>query len=286
MADAAVADPAGKLILGAAGLGMAYGRPGLDGGAPVAPDPGRVAATCEAAWNLGFRIADTAPAYGVSEEMLGRFWPGAIWTKNGPDGLDASLQCLRRERVELLQWHNWHADLIDDPDFQAWLVDARDDDRVELLGATVYGQMDAKAAIELGAFAVVQCAWNVCDQGTVKAVVASACAQGVCLAGRSIYLQGLLLGRQPPMAADAGRPALQAFARLAVDTGCSPAALALRAALACEDLDYVLLGLDDPEQLTPVSEALASPALDDELRQALARFDAEGAAWTDPRTWS
>lgn len=265
---------------------MAYGRPDSAGNSPTVPDPGRVEATCQAAWDSGLRIADTAPAYGVSETMLGRFWPGQIWTKNGPDGLAASLARLGRDRVELYQWHNWHAELVDDREFEAWLATHRDDARVDHLGATIYGRNDALAAIETNAFSVVQCAWNVCDQGTARVAARhNTQRRRVRVAGRSVYLQGLLLGRQLPAAAAAGRDTLESFARLAADAECSPAALALRAALACEDLDYILIGLDQPEQLVPVSEALSAPALDDELRTALASLDADGASWTDPRGW-
>ena len=73
-------DLASKLVLGTAGLGMAYGRLQADGAVPTAPDSGRAEATCQAAWEIGVRVADTAPAYGVSEKVLGRYWPGAIWT--------------------------------------------------------------------------------------------------------------------------------------------------------------------------------------------------------------
>ena len=65
-----------RIVLGAAGLGMAYGRPDANGEMVQAPDEGMVQSVLAAAWDIGIRRVDTAPAYGQSEELIGKYWSG------------------------------------------------------------------------------------------------------------------------------------------------------------------------------------------------------------------
>jgi len=235
---------------------------------------------------LGIRIADTAPAYGDSELFLGKYWTGAIWTKTGTEDLEHSLERLQRNQVDLLQWHNWCADDCRSPILQEWLAVSAEDARIGEVGVTVYNSADALAGIEIDGVGLVQCPWNVCDVGTARAISAKAKSLDKRIAGRSVYLQGLLAGRKVPPEVTAGYATLTAFKQLACEVGCQSSVLALRAALECTHIDFVLVGLDHPDQLNPVREALQRPPLDDAIKNALTKFDANGAAWTDPRNWS
>src|SRR5262249_11288191 len=130
---------------------------------------------------------------------------GQVWTKvgwkesRGPDltrtvlaSLDASLSRLKRPRVELLQWHNWTANLANDPHFLACWQQLAKQTPVGALGASTYGPQDALIAVESGLFRVVQIEWNLLNQGVVNRIGNIAERRGVALAVRSVFLQGAL----------------------------------------------------------------------------------------------
>jgi aryl-alcohol dehydrogenase-like predicted oxidoreductase len=267
--SAAVEVLARRLVLGGAGLGMAYGG-------RERPDEGRVVETLAAAAELGIPAVDTAPAYGCSEERVGRYWRGAVWTKTGPgQDLGESLARLGRERVEVLQWHNW---TLEHGSAFRRLREA-EASRVDRFGMTVYGAENAAAALAAGG-KVVQLPWNLLDQAPVNEVASAARTAGCALAARSVYLQGLLAGRQPPPAASGLAPAIARIARAAAEHGVPPAVFALRAALDHPALDHVLIGCDHPDQLRAVSCALRCAPVGPRTELAAA-----GEPGLDPRGW-
>jgi aryl-alcohol dehydrogenase-like predicted oxidoreductase len=282
-----VPDLRDKLVFGAASLGMAYGlpRPGATGSAAISEAD--AAALIEHALDIGVITFDTAPAYGDSEARLGRtLGPrGRVWTKvAGGDpsvSLDASLARLSRRRLELLQWHNWTAALAADAAWRSAWSALRGDPRVERLGATTYGVADAVAAADSGLFDVVQCEYNLLNQG----VVAALAGRSIAVAVRSVYLQGALTdeGRSLP-----DKPALRLGverARAAAE-GVGLTRLALGAALDHPDIAHVLVGIDRSEQLDEAAQtaSLALP-LSVAERARIPALDLAGDPACDPRTW-
>lgn len=277
-----------KLVFGAASIGMAYGLSRQSAAANALPAESDAAALVEHALELGITTFDTAPAYGASEERLGRILGdrGRIWTKVAAGdpraSLDASLQRLRRGRVELLQWHNWTASLGHDEAWTAAWAALRDDSRVERLGATTYGVSDAVAAARSGLFDVVQCEFNLLNQ-TVVAALEDARQGKVTVAVRSVLLQGALTdeGRELP-----DLPSLRAGvarARAAAE-GVGLTRLAMRAALENAAIAHVLIGIDRLEQIEEATRVAAGPALGPEARARIVDLEV-GDASCDPRRW-
>lgn len=275
-----------KLVFGAASLGMPYGLPREAAGANAPPSEAEAAALVAHALALGIDVFDTAPAYGESEARLGRILGGRgrIWTKvAGGDpraSLDASLARLGRDRVELLQWHNWTAALGRDAAWRSAWTSLRTGDHASKLGATTYGIADAVAAADSGLFDVVQCEFHLLNQG----VVAALAGKPIAVAVRSVYLQGALT--------DEGRalPALAAL-RDGVDrvrsaaSGIGVTRLALRAALEHPAVSHVLVGIDRAAQLDEAIRIANGPALTDEQRARIAPLDLRGDPACDPRHW-
>ena len=286
MSSSSAAADAKRLVLGCAGIGMAYGRPSAAGEAPQAPASDDIAALLLRATELGLSIADTAPAYGASEALLGSFWDGSLWSKIGfEDTLEESFQKLQRPYVDALQWHNWHKDLLDNKAFVTKWESLVADDRCRRLGVTVYGAEDALAASQLPGFGLIQMPWNIFDQQSIAEISQTLRQRGVELAARSVYLQGLLAGRQPPTEAQALADPLREVTIAANKRGLSRPAYALRAALDCPDLDWVLVGCDHASQLDVVAEALHAEAIpSDEIRRWCQRCRVSSQA-LDPRTW-
>ena len=279
-----------KLVFGAVSIGVPYGLRRVGAGVSAMPTEAEVEVLIERAIALGITTFDTAPAYGVSEERLGRSLGarGTVWTKvmsGDPNAsLDGSLERLRRARVELFQWHNWTASLGRDTEWvRAWTA-LRGDPRVARLGATTYGVEDAVAAAASGLFDVVQCEFNLLNQGVVSALAQHARRSGIDVAVRSVYLQGALTdeGRDLPDV-----PVLHGGverARRAAD-GIGLTRLALLSALEHPAIASVLVGIDRPEQLEEACSMACGPPLRPAERARIAELDLRGDPACDPRNW-
>jgi aryl-alcohol dehydrogenase-like predicted oxidoreductase len=243
------------------------------------------AALVERALELGITTFDTAPAYGESEQRLGRLLAGRgqVWTKVGKGdpaaSLAASVSALRRDRIDVLQWHNWTASLASDQAWRSAWTALRGDSRVALLGATTYGIADAVAAADSGLFEQVQCEFHVLNQG----VVAALAKHSIVVAVRSVLLQGALTDegrRLPPL------PTLEAgVARARLAAGGSLTRLAIRAALDNPAIDRVLVGIDRLEQLEQAVRIADAVPLTATEHATVRDLDLGGDPACDPRNW-
>lgn len=238
-----------ELVFGTAGLAKNYGIMPLN----LEPDAARKLVLDS--FQAGIRIFDTAPAYGDAESLLGDALggQGAVWTKinsYSKDDLELSFSRLRRDKIDLLQWHNWEESLLDNPKFHSFWKKIKQNERILRLGATTYGVTNAGAAIESGLFDVVQIEWNLLNQIVMDAVAPIAKRNRVKIAVRSIYLQGVLSddGRSLPKL-----PILQAGVRrakeLAAKHHLSLSEFVLRSALGKSEIDYVVIGFGSIEQV-------------------------------------
>ena len=275
-----------KLVLGTAALGLPYGIPEAVGATPsLLPEP-RATAVIEAALAGGITRFDTAPAYGCAEQRLGTALAGRgqVWTKLGHDraweqvdeSLARSCRHLRRDRLDLLQIHNWSPGSVPDEVLARLAADRR----VGGIGCSTYGVDDAAAAVRDGRFTMVQVEWNLLNQTVVETIGDEARARGVAIAVRSVLLQGVLTSRPLPAQLAGLTSAKEDARRLADGFGLSISGLALAAAVSHPAVSAVLIGCDDPQQ---VVEALAAQARQVPLA-SLRRLHV-GGPLTDPRAW-
>ena len=265
------------LGIGTAALAVPYGPPGAE-----LPPPDRSAAlrTLLTALERGVRFFDTAPAYGDAEalvgEALGRREDCTVASKLAipPGGwgslsaeetrahvrtsLIASLSALRRERLDVLQIHNAQAVVIRRGAVVQALVELRQEGLVSRLGATVYGEVDALAAVADPEVDVVQIAFDALDRRGEHRVLPAAAAAGKAVVARSLLLHGVL--------SPAGRDLDGSFAALGaaadavrVTLGASweelpGAAVAFAASHA--GIAYALLGPRDAAELTALLDGV------------------------------
>lgn len=279
-----------RLGLGTAALAVPYGPPGSE---RPAPEPAGARRTLRTAWERGLRFFDTAPAYGQAEALLGAALAGAeggtVATKLAipPGGWEtlspaqtrahvrasarASLQALRRERLDVLQIHNAQDTLIRRGAVIHALAELRQEGLVSSLGATVYGKANALAAIAAPDLDVVQIAFSAIDRRFEGRVLPAAAAASKMLVARSLLLRGVL--------SVAGRDLHGPFAPL----GTAVATVRQAFGVSWEDLPGAAVAYVATR--SGIARALLGPRDEVELRALLDRaeyFHDVAASWRPP----
>ncbi len=199
-----------RLGLGTAQFGMRYGVSNTNG----TPSLDEVGAILEFAAAHGVNIIDTAPAYGTSEEVLGKCLPGnhrfnivtkTTTHKGGTVGgqqvrqlnetFHQSLNRLRQKSIYGLLVH--HADdLLCEGGkrlFDAMLL-LQKKGLVEKIGVSVYTGSQIDRILDTFEIDMIQVPLNVFDQRLVRSGhLAALKRRGVEVHVRSVFLQGLLL---------------------------------------------------------------------------------------------
>lgn len=294
--------------LGTVGLGLEYGIR-APGGSCRPPEAEALALLREAA-GAGINFFDTAPGYGESERLLGRFLPEApgcfVATKvpvpkdadgallGGPAArraveasVEASLRALGRNVLDVVQVHNATVEAVSRGEVAEALQSARRQGKVRFLGASVYTGEEALAVIAAGCFDVLQVPYNLLDQRMAEKVFPAAKAAGVGIVVRSAFLKGALTEKArwlPPELA----PLKRAAERAAGDFGASWDSLpelALRFCLSDPRVSTTLTGAQSAEELSRSLAAAAAGPLPEELLAKAAGFALSDDRLLNPSRW-
>jgi len=285
----AVAARAPALVLGTAQLRGTYGAVGRPA---TARSDNEVDRFLRHAVDLGFSVADTAPAYGDSETLIGRSGLDlTVHTKIDPaldpvDSLTRSLQRLNRSRVEVLYFHDPRI-VTHDPrrliDRARMLVG----DRVGSLGASVYSAHELVAVIDDARFGSVQVPMNLLDRHIDDATISHACERGLQVFVRSVFLQGVLLTppERIPERLSALVPYVDSVWTLARHVGISVTQLALGWVRSRPGVAGVVVGANTGRELESLAEAWAAPPLDEDALRRCAALTVPSSEACDPRSW-
>ena len=296
------------LALGTVELGLDYGivAPGAFG----RPSEAEAQRLVHAAVDAGINLIDTARDYGESEAVLGRALRGrreqvilATKVRAGaqslPDStalrremlasLETSLQQLQTDYVDLWQIHNLDAEMLARVDVLAEVfAEARQSGKVRWAGGSTYGSALPMAALQTGAFDVLQGTYSVLDQRLADRVLPMAAARNVGIVIRSILLKGALTPRGDylPDHLDRLRARSRRFRRLVDDAGLelSPIQAAIAFGLAHPQIGSVLVGVRSEAELHEDLRA-AELRLPDELCEQLRGLRLDDAELLNPATW-
>lgn len=278
--------PAPHLVLGTAQLTQPYGVlvTGADAGF-------RSAQMLAVAASLGIHHLDTAPAYGEAERAIGEAsWRGSVHTKiaHGAEpsaSLASSLQALRRACVDVLYLHDANELTRGTSTVlktAAELVGAG----ATALGASIYDLTQLDAALARPSVRVLQVPFNPFDRRFAQGALPRASVNGIHVYARSVFLQGVLLAdpSQLPRGVAALAEPVARFQGIANEHDVPPAALALAWVRTRMRLTGVLVGAQNPRELTELAAAWRANVPDD----ALAAVDAmpqPALNLVDPRRW-
>ncbi len=296
------------LGLGTVEIGMDYGiRAAGEFGRP--PDESAVALLRLAA-DRGIDFFDTAPGYGSAETLLGRALatrPGGFFaTKvgvprdesgepmHGADlrreiaaSLLASRLALRRETLDLVQIHNATVEVLAEGELAQALVDARDRGEVRFIGASVYTEVEALAAVAAGCIDVLQVSYSLLDRRMAGRVFPAARQARMGIVARSAFLKGALTPKARFLPPDLA-PLTDAADRVRQLFGISWEQLpsvALRFCLAAPEVTTTIVGVRTAEELQQAVIAAGDGPLPEELVKDSAALALTDERLVDPSKW-
>jgi len=197
-----------KLALGAAQLGMKYGRANTNG----MPERDEAVGILQSACELGVDLFDTARAYGDSESVIGdaALSGVTISTKLSPlthlnenyspeqikqlvlSDIEASISNLKTEYIDILMLHRWEH-RYNDVIWQT-LLELKDKNIIKTLGASVSNPKEALEAVADNDIGFIQLPLNLLDWRWEKSGLANvALSSHKHIQARSVLLQGLLV---------------------------------------------------------------------------------------------
>jgi aryl-alcohol dehydrogenase-like predicted oxidoreductase len=247
-----------KIILGTVQFGLNYGINNTGG----KPSEESVHEILEYAGQQGVKIIDTADAYGNATELLGIFnqkHPDVflINTKfrNSGNSLSDQLQdSLRKLRIQKVHTYFFHSyeDFIRYPDLLLELNKLKKVLKFEKIGLSVYDNQEFRSAIKNKEIEVIQLPFNLLDNFSKRGdLLKEAKDKGKEIQVRSVFLQGLFFKPLNMIPSKLGKliPYLQQINEIASINNLTVEQLALQYALSQPEIDHVIIGIDNLEQL-------------------------------------
>jgi uncharacterized protein len=266
-----------KFILGTVQFGLEYGINNSLG----KPSKQEVFQTLSLASASGITMLDTADHYGNSQTLIGEFNRSVsnnlrVNTKfkvnnlSIREQLDSSLQTLGVTSVEVYFYHSFH-DFVQYPQVRLELQKLKAESRVNKIGVSVYSNNEIEIAAEAPEVDVIQIPFNLLDNRFQRGKSIERTKElGKSIQSRSVFLQGLLF--KDPKHFPAYLVPLKNYVRqlqsLADKNGLTMEMLCLSYALSQPDIDHVIIGVDNADQLKKNLTYLASP-LDDAIMKEI-----------------
>ena len=271
------------LTLGTVQLGLAYGVNNDKG----MPSYGESAAILDRALELGITSFDTARAYGESEEVLGRYFkdkksevtliskaaiydaPKSEIRQRMLDSVHTSLEKLGIEKLPFLKLHNESMLITYGDKVINVLQDLKKEGLVSGIGVSFSDKSRLRELTDGVGFDCIQLPANIFDNevivdGTIKRLYDGGSAVFV----RSVYLQGLFFkdtSTLPDKLRVAKEP-LDRLHKLAKEAQISMAELAITFIRDTEGIASLVMGCDNPEQLSQSVSLIDSPKIAKDVR--------------------
>ncbi len=264
-----------KLALGTAQFGLNYGISNNNGQI----NEHEVARILELALENKITTLDTAIAYGNSESILGQHDLHAFqiisklgefstteniyeWAHNA---LNGTLSRLKQQKIKGLLLHRPHQLLESDGTaIYSALRKFKEEGFIEKIGISVYGPTEALEILAHFDFDIIQIPFNIFDQRILRPpFLQHAKKRNVEIHIRSIFLQGLLLFEQHelPQKFHRWENIWQDFQEWLSNEGISPLEACVRSAFSISEIDKIIVGIANSEQLKQLVNAAQKPSL-------------------------
>ena len=257
-----------KLVLGTVQLGLKYGI----NNQKSKPDRKKSLEMLDSAFKKGIRIFDTAYDYGDAEEILGEFLQNynfdkeiKIITKLKPDILSEKggkaydiiarnlKESLKRLKSSCVDGYLFHTPAyVKDNMLVGSLRKLKEQGFVKNIGVSIYEEEDAIYAVNLSWIDYIQIPYSIFDQRLDKTdFFKLAKKNGKKVFARSAFLQGLFFMPEEkiPSHLQNAKVYLEELDKIIAQYNLSRKQAALLFSLKNKNIDYVVFGADDIEQL-------------------------------------
>ncbi len=293
------------LGLGTAEIGFTYGI-----GERHLPSDEEARNLLQYAAGMGISYFDTAHAYSLSEERIGKsgilndrkvlvgtkcaqflekgekLSPGEMEARMRSE-IEESLAKLGLSTLPLLYLHGGTREDIERGEILAILEKFRNERKVEYFGISLRGEDNALAAVESGFFDVIQVAHSILDQRMTHRVLPLAKEKNIGVVNRSVFLKGSLtpLREKLPDELALLKENADEAERIARELGTDLPSLAIRFAISNDAIATVLVGTNQPEHLESIAEAVEAGPLDEAALRALRELAIDDSYQVDPALW-
>ena len=264
-----------KIGLGTVQFGLDYGVSNPQGITPAT----EVTDILTLAWKSGITILDTAVSYGMSEEVIGQSIPKGmsfkivtktpLFKKDRIDKADAarlketlrqSLKRLKQDAIYGLLVHHAN-DLLVPGGPYLWqaMGDLKAAGLVKKIGVSVYSPHEIAEITNKFHLDLIQLPVNVFDQRMVQeGYLRHLKDLGVEIHSRSVFLQGLLLmsPKELPAHFNSIRPIMIKYNSALQKYGISPLTAALAFVYAQQEIDHIVVGVNDRDQLRSILKVI------------------------------
>ncbi len=294
-----------KLALGTAQFGMDYGVSNRRGKTPLS----EVVSILQYANENGIDTLDTAYSYGDSEEVLGIalsrqeynfkiITKTPVFSKNRISLEDAetlkvsflnSLKKLKQPYIEGLLIHKADDLLTEGGDILfSELKNLQYNGYIKKIGISVYTEYQIDRLMEKFTFDIIQLPINVLNQCLIKsACLARLKEKGIEIWARSVFLQGLLMMDLESIHQffDPIKPHLGNYRKFLDSYGLTPVEGALSFIKNIHEIDYVVVGINNLEQLKTNLESFNKSYLNLSFEE-FQGFSLDNPVYLDPGQWT
>lgn len=290
------------LSLGTVELGIPYGI--QTAGEHLPPEENEAEAILQHAVDAGVNLIDTAPAYGRSESLIGRFLskrrdeiliatkvvaadePGSVFDTISVS-VEGSLRRLRTDYIDVLYIHSATVSQLQSVEVFEAMSAQIERSVVRCIGATTYGDAAALQAIRSG-YECIQIGYNILDRSPEEEVLPAASKGGVGVFARSVLLKGALTPKAeylPSELVGLKERVLDAARTMEIELEDLPR-VAVRFALSRPSVASALVGARRVEELDQALDAADEGPLDESLLSLMRSLPVPPNDLINPSAWS
>jgi len=208
---------------------IGYGAWGIGKGMWIGADDEESLRSLNAARNAGVNFFDTALVYGDghSEELIARAFGrdkdiiiaskvppiNYVWEVGAGSplrntfprehvlrSLEQTLRSLGREQIDIYQFHTWHDDWAEEPEWQEAVRELKSSGKVRLVGISIQNHQPANVlkALDTGLIDSVQVIYNIFDQSPEDELFPYCEEHGIGVIVRVPFDEGALTGKLKP----------------------------------------------------------------------------------------
>lgn len=274
-----------KLILGTVQFGLKYGINNIKG----KPNSDEIQRILAKAFSGGIKYLDSAESYGTALNEIRLFHDRnpnkrfEIINKFRSEDLKSEIRNIYKEKYFALLLHNVND--LNDSSIITRTIKLKSDNKIDKIGASIYDNKQFKRVIEIEEIDIIQIPFNLLDNSQQRLdLIRLAKSKGKIIHTRSVFLQGLFFVKDIPEKLIEIKPYLLRLKQLSKEYNTTLTEMALQYALSINEIDAVIIGVDNIEQLISNME-IANNKIDNDLKKEIDKINVAHLHLLNPINW-